>query len=244
MRIPNDISKDAYSYMFVVLMGTGATVFYNMISNILRALGDSKTPLYFLIVSSVLNILLDILFIIPFKMGVAGAAWATILSQFLSALLSLFMGVKKFEILHLHRANFKNLKKAIIRHLKTGFPMGFQMSLMCIGIIVLRHPIVRLFLTKPSHTIYHYSDMYLTVVAPFYFILGLLAVYRTTIQSMQNGRAPFIACIIELVMRLAATLGLSGIIGYTSVCIASPLAWFGACAFLIPCYCIMIRKTS
>ena len=154
MRIPDDISKDAYSYMFVVLMGTGATVFYNMISNILRALGDSKTPLYFLIVSSVLNILLDILFIIPFKMGVAGAAWATILSQFLSALLSLFMGVKKFEI---------------------------QMSVMCIGIIVLRHPIVRLFLTKPSHTIYHYSDMYLTVVAPFYFILGLLAVYRTTI---------------------------------------------------------------
>ena len=321
MRIPDDISKDAYSYMFVVLIGTGATVFYNMISNILRALGDSKTPLYFLIVSSVLNILLDILFIIPFKMGVAGAACATILSQFLSALLSLFMGVKKFEILHLHRADFKNLKKAMIRHLKTGFPMGFQMSvmcigqlamqtvvnsmgtsavagytaaskadqlsvlvnnammtaisnyvaqnfgagnyerikqgvrasliqtelfnlIMCIGIIVLRHPIVRLFLTKPSHTIYHYSDMYLTVVAPFYFILGLLAVYRTTIQSMQNGRAPFIACIIELVMRLAATLGLSGIIGYTSVCIASPLAWFGACAFLIPCYCIMIRKTS
>lgn len=165
MRIPDDISKDAYSYMFVVLMGTGATVFYNMISNILRALGDSKTPLYFLIVSSVLNILLDILFIIPFKMGVVGAAWATILSQFLSALLSLFMGVKKFEILHLHRTDFKNLKKAIIRHLKTGFPMGFQMSVMCIGIIVLRHPIVRLFLTKPSHTIYHYSDMYLTVVA-------------------------------------------------------------------------------
>lgn len=73
MRIPDDISKDAYSYMFVVLMGTGATVFYNMISNILRALGDSKTPLYFLIVSSVLNILLDILFIIPFKMGCCGS---------------------------------------------------------------------------------------------------------------------------------------------------------------------------
>ena len=321
MKIPEDISKDAYSYMFVVLIGTGTTVFYNMISNILRALGDSKTPLYFLIFSSVLNILLDILFIIPFKMGVAGAAWATILSQFLSALLSLFMGLKKFEILHLHKADFKNLKKTMIKHLKTGFPMGFQMSVMCIGqlamqtvvnsmgtsavagytaaskadqlsvlvnnammtaisnyvaqnfgagnyerirhgvrvsliqteffnlvmcigIIVLRHPIVRLFLTEPSHAIYHYSDMYLTVVAPFYFILGLLAVYRTTIQSMQNGRAPFIACIIELVMRLAATLGLSGIIGYTSVCIASPLAWFGACAFLIPCYYTMIKKIS
>ena len=67
-------------------------------------------------------------------------------------------------------------------------------------------------------------------------LLGLLAVYRTSIQSMQNGRAPFLACMIELVMRLAATVWLSSFIGYTAVCIASPLAWFGACALLIPCY--------
>lgn len=173
--------------------------------------------------------------------GCCGSCMGDLLSQFLSALLSLFMGIKKFEILHLHRTDFKNLKKAMSRHL---IQTELFNLIMRIGIIVLRHPIVRLFLTKPAHTIYHYSDMYLTVVAPFYFILGLLAVYCTTIQSMQNGRAPFIACIIELVMRLTATLGLSGIIGYTSVCIASPLAWFGACAFLIPCYYIMIRKTS
>ena len=82
----------------------------------------------------------------------------------------------------------------------------------------------------------------LTIVAPFYFILGLLAVYRTSIQSMQNGRAPFAACMIELVMRIAATVGLSGIIGYTSVCIASPLAWFGACALLIPVYYRMMKR--
>ena len=60
MQIPADISGEAYDYMFVVLLGTGATVFYNMISNMLRALGDSKTPLYFLVFSSVLNIFLDI----------------------------------------------------------------------------------------------------------------------------------------------------------------------------------------
>ena len=89
MQIPADISGEAYDYMFVVLLGTGATVFYNMISNMLRALGDSKTPLYFLVFSSVLNIFLDILFIVPFHMRVAGAAWATILSQFFSAVLSL-----------------------------------------------------------------------------------------------------------------------------------------------------------
>ena len=115
--------------------------------------------------------------------------------------------------------------------------------IMCIGILLLRHPIVQMFLSAPTPEIYHYSDMYLTVVAPFYFILGLLAVYRTSIQSMQNGRTPFIACMIELAMRIAATVGLSGMLGYTSVCIASPLAWIGACALLIPVYYKMMDKT-
>lgn len=313
MQIPADISDAAYDYMFVVLLGTGATVFYNMISNMLRALGDSKTPLYFLVFSSILNIFLDLFFILVFHMGVAGAAWATILSQFLSALLSLLVGLKNFQVLHLRREDFRDLNASIRLHLKTGFPMGFQMSVMCIGqlamqavvnslgtaavagytaaskadqlsvlvnnammtaisnyvaqnfgagkterirmgvracliqteafnilmcagILLLRHPIVRMFLSDPTSEIYHYSDVYLTIVAPFYLLLGLLAVYRTSIQSMQNGRAPFLACMIELVMRLAATVWLSSFIGYTAVCIASPLAWFGACALLIPCY--------
>ena len=99
----------------------------------LRALGDSKTPLYFLVFSSVLNIFLDILFIVPFHMGVAGAAWATILSQFLSALFSLLVGLKNFPVLHLHREDFHDIRGTISLHLKTGFPMGFQMSVMCIG---------------------------------------------------------------------------------------------------------------
>ena len=313
MQIPADISGEAYDYMFVVLLGTGATVFYNMISNMLRALGDSKTPLYFLVFSSILNIFLDLFFILVFHMGVAGAAWATILSQFLSALLSLLVGLNNFQVLHLRREDFRDLNASIRLHLKTGFPMGFQMSVMCIGqlamqavvnslgtaavagytaaskadqlsvlvnnammtaisnyvaqnfgagkterirmgvracliqteafnilmcagILLLRHPIVRMFLSDPTPEIYHYSDVYLTIVAPFYLLLGLLAVYRTSIQSMQNGRAPFPACMIELVMRLAATVWLSSFIGYTAVCIASPLAWFGACALLIPCY--------
>lgn len=76
---------------------------------------------------------LDILFIVPFQMGVAGAAWATILSQFLSSLFSLLVGLKKFQILHLRREDFHGLRKTMILHLKTGFPMGFQMSVMCIG---------------------------------------------------------------------------------------------------------------
>lgn len=317
MKIPEDISKESYDYMFIVLLGTSATVFYNMISNILRALGDSKTPLYFLVFSSILNIFLDIIFIIPFNMGVAGAAWATILSQLLSAILSLVVGLKKYQILHIHRQDFYDLKFSLLWHLKTGFQMGFQMSVMCIGqlamqavvnalgtaavagytaaskadqvsvlvnnammtaisnyvaqnfgagnkerirvgvracliqteslnlimclgILLLRHPIVEIFLSEPTAEIYHYSDEYLTIVAPFYFLLGVLAVYRTTVQSMGNGHAPFAACIIEFIMRITATLGFSAVLGYFSVCIASPLAWFGACVLLLPCYYKMI----
>lgn len=319
MQIPQDIAKEAYDYMFVVLLGTGATIFYNTISNILRALGDSRTPLYFLVFSSILNIILDLLFILSFHMGVAGAAWATILSQFISAALSLWVGLKKYPVLHIQLQDFHHLKESLLLHLKTGFQMGFQMSvmcigqlamqavvnsigtgavagytaaskadqvsvlvnnammtaisnyvaqnfgagkwvrirqgvrasliqteglniLMCVGILLLRHPIVRLFLSEPTAEIYHYSDLYLTIVAPCYFLLGLLAVYRTTVQSMGNGRAPFLACIIELIMRLAATLGLSSVLGYLSVCIASPLAWLGACSLLIVCYYRMIRR--
>lgn len=319
MQIPQDIAQEAYDYMFVVLLGTGATIFYNAISNILRALGDSKTPLYFLVFSSILNIILDLLFILSFHMGVAGAAWATILSQFISAALSLWVGLKKYPVLHIQLQDFHHLKESLLLHFKTGFQMGFQMSvmcigqlamqavvnsigtsavagytaaskadqvsvlvnnammtaisnyvaqnfgagkwvrirqgvrasliqteglniLMCVGILLLRHPIVRLFLSEPTAEIYHYSDLYLTIVAPCYFLLGLLAVYRTTVQSMGNGRAPFLACIIELIMRLAATLGLSSVLGYLSVCIASPLAWLGACSLLIVCYYRMIRR--
>lgn len=321
MQIPEDIYVQAYAYMFVVLAGTGATVYYNMISNILRALGDSRTPLYFLIFSSLLNIVLDVIFILPLHMGVAGAALATILAQFLSAAFSNIVGFRHFSILHLRKEDFHDLREPALRHLKTGFPMGFQMSVMCIGqlamqavvnsigtaavagytaatkadqlsvlvnnammtaisnyvaqnygagltqrirggvrasllqteilnvlmcagILLMRHPIVELFLDAPSQEIYAYSDGYLLGVAPFYFILGLLAVYRTSIQSMQNSWAPFAACMIELVMRLAATLVLTSVLGYTAVCIASPLAWTGACALLIPVYFHMMGKSA
>ena len=132
-RTPEKICDMAYDYMFAVLLGTGTTIFYNMISNILRALGDSRTPLIFLIFSSLLNIFLDVVFIVPLQMGVAGAAWATVLSQLLSAVLCTVIGVRKFLILRLKKEDFTLLSSALKIHLSIGFPMGFQMSVMCIG---------------------------------------------------------------------------------------------------------------
>lgn len=133
MNTPADIYDRTYDYLFIMFLGTGATVFYNMISNMLRALGDSKTPLYFLVFSSLLNIVLDILFIVPFGWDVAGAAIATVLSQLLSAVLCILVASKKFEVLHLSRKILRYNRQAIMTHLKMGCPMGFQMSVMCIG---------------------------------------------------------------------------------------------------------------
>lgn len=133
MRTPEDIYAEAYSYMFIVLLGTGATVFYNMISNMLRSLGDSRTPLFFLIFSALLNVVLDIVFILPLNMGVAGAAWATVLSQLLSAVLCTVVGMRNFDVLRTRRADFADWRRTAAKHLAVGFPMGFQMSVMCIG---------------------------------------------------------------------------------------------------------------
>ena len=133
MRTPDEIMDMANDYMFVVLLGTGTTVFYNLISNLLRALGDSRTPLVFLVLCSLLNVALDIVFIVPLRMGVAGAAWATVLSQLLAFLLSTLVGVRRFEALRLRRADFFRLGHAARVNLKVGFPMGLQMSVMCIG---------------------------------------------------------------------------------------------------------------
>ena len=101
MQTPEDIFADAYAYLFVILLGTGATVFYNIISYMLRALGDSRTPLVFLVLSSLLNIGLDILFIVPFHMGVAGAAWATVAGYCVGGIIPLVFFITHRSGLHL-----------------------------------------------------------------------------------------------------------------------------------------------
>lgn len=138
MNTPEDIFHDAYVYIIIIYAGIGALVFYNLMACILRALGDSKTPLYFLIVSSILNIILDLVFILNLQMGVAGAAFATVISQFISGVLCLIYTAKKYPILHLKKKDWKwdtNLAK---KHMYIGLPMAFQFSITAIGVIVLQ----------------------------------------------------------------------------------------------------------
>ena len=141
MNTPSNIMKDASAYIIILYAGNVAIIFYNMMAAILRALGDSKTPLYFLIVSSVLNIILDLVLIINFKMGVAGAAYATVISQGVSALLCVIYTYKKYKILRLKKEDFKVKKKYYRKHLKIGIPMALQFSITAIGIMTVQSAI-------------------------------------------------------------------------------------------------------
>ncbi len=138
LRTPSDIIEPAYEYLFIMFVGIFATVFYNLSSNIIRALGDSKTPLYFLIFASILNIFLDLLFILKFGMGVSGAAWATVISQAVATVLCIVFMFIKFPILKLRKKDWEIDKSFAYEHLYVGIPMGFQMSVLSIGIIALQ----------------------------------------------------------------------------------------------------------
>lgn len=138
MNTPENIIRDSETYIRIIFLGSIAVFFYNIASSILRAIGDSKTPLYFLILASILNVGLDLIFIINFDMGVAGAAYATIISQAVSAILSLLYGYFKYPILRLKKEDFKVKKSMYIKHLKMGIPMGLQFSITGVGIIIVQ----------------------------------------------------------------------------------------------------------
>ena len=138
MRTPSELLDDATTYLRILFIGLGATFFYNTLSAIIRALGDSRTPLYFLILSSVVNILLDLLFILHFGMGVAGAAWATVLSQLLSALCCLWFVSRHFPILRLRHSDWHSSDRMYSDLLKQAIPMGFHFSIIALGAVILQ----------------------------------------------------------------------------------------------------------
>ncbi len=125
--------KDAYSYLFIIFLGIPFTIFYNFISGMLRAVGDSRTPFIFLAVSTVLNILLDLLLIVVFDAGVAGAAVATVASQGLSAFSCLVYTVKRQPVLRIKRSEMRLNMKDVANHFMMGIPMGLQFSITAIG---------------------------------------------------------------------------------------------------------------
>lgn len=138
MNAPEELIGDISSYMAIIYAGLFATCAYNALSSVLRALGDSRSPLYFLIISALLNVAMDIGFIVIFHMGVEGCAYATVIAQGISAALCLVYIIKKFEVLRLKKRDFTFSLFVIRKLLSLGVPMGLQFSITAIGTIIVQ----------------------------------------------------------------------------------------------------------
>lgn len=138
MNTPEDVIEYSYIYILTIFIGIPITFLYNILSGIIRAIGDSITPLLFLVVSTIINLGLDILFISQFDMGVFGAALATVLSQLISGILCLLLVVKKFSILHIKRNEWKPDFRLMVELCLMGLPMGLQYSITAIGSVILQ----------------------------------------------------------------------------------------------------------
>ena len=138
MRTPEEIFPEAYRYIFLVFMGSAFTILYNLASSVLRALGDSRTPLVFLVTAVVVNVLLDLLFMGGCGMGVEGAALATVLSQAASGLACLLYIRRKVPALHLTRRDLRPNLRRMRTIAAIGVPMGLQFSITAVGSILLQ----------------------------------------------------------------------------------------------------------
>ncbi len=139
MQTPPDIIiQQAQEFISVILGGMFASMAFNLLSNMIRALGDSRTPLFFLIFAVIINVILDLVFIINFHMGIAGAGYATVIAQISASLMCVIYIKRKIPLLQVSKSDFKIDKDTIFTHLNAGLPMAFQSSIIAIGAVVLQ----------------------------------------------------------------------------------------------------------
>ncbi len=138
MQTPPEILNQAQEFISVILEGMFAAMAFNLLSNMVRALGDSRTPLFFLIFAVVINVVLDLVFITQFNMGVAGAGYATVIAQMSASLMCFIYIKRRIPLLQISKSDFKDLKEEYRVHLNAGLPMAFQASIIAIGAVVLQ----------------------------------------------------------------------------------------------------------
>ena len=144
IKTPDELYDNAFKYIVIIFWGTGAAILFNLFSNMLRAIGNSKWPLYFLIIACIVNIVLDYLFILSFKMGVAGAALATVISQITASLLC-FEYIRRYvPELQAKGSDWKVTKYDLWEHIRVGIPMAVQVAIIAIGIVILQWALNRL----------------------------------------------------------------------------------------------------
>ncbi len=137
-----EVYEAAHTYLLIIFSGLFSQMFYNIVTAALRAMGDAFTPFLFLVFATALNIVLDIVFIVSFHWGVAGAAWATVLTQSLAGLGSWIYAFARYKKLRLHKSDWHIAFRSFWEHLRNGLPLGFQFSILAIGIIIMQEAII------------------------------------------------------------------------------------------------------
>ena len=135
LSTPPEIIDNAFNYIIIIFYGIPTAMLFNLFANVMRAVGDSRTPLYILAFSCVLNIVLDLVFILILKTGLSGVACATLIAQLTSGLFCIPVIFKKLPMLKLRKTDWKFNRGEISKHLKLALPVGFQMSIIAIGSI-------------------------------------------------------------------------------------------------------------
>ncbi|WP_143444265.1 MATE family efflux transporter [Companilactobacillus bobalius] len=319
MQTPKVLLHDSFIFLEIIFAGIFSFVGFDFLGNTMRALGDSRVPLFFLIVSTVLNILLELVFILYLKMGVAGAGLATVVAQTITFVILYFYIRKHIPYLILTRDDFKIDMDEIKELLKISLPMGFQSSIIAIGSIILQfmlntlganavaaytvagrveqiatlpafsfglalvnftaqnmgakkfdrilkgvkdgilvsvisslvigifliffgQSISHLFMNGSETKVLNLIQIYYYFNGSTYFILSILFIVRYTLQGLGNQKAPTIAGIAELLMRVFAGVVLIRIFGFYGAAMANPLAWTGSVLVLVSTWNIEIKK--
>ena len=321
MNTPADIIDHAYNYIVVIFIGIPTVFLYNMVSGVIRSLGDSKTPVVFLVLSSIINVVLDFFLILVCKMGVAGAGWATVTSQLISGLTCLIYMYKKYDILKGDKSERVLDRRFITNLCMNGVPMGLQYSITAIGSTILQAAvntlgstyvaamtagskmfnftccpfdalgstmatyagqnvgaakikrlgqgvrsamiigsvysvlslialyfttdyIALLFVNASETTIIALTRQFILASACFYIPLTGVNVVRFCIQGMGFSVFAISAGILEMIGRASAAIILIPSIGFMGACLASPIAWIAADAFLFPAFIHCAKKLN
>lgn len=210
--VPNDILNDASTYMQLYFLSMLPGVIYNIGAGILRAIGDSKTPLYYLVVCSFVNVLFDYLFVVEMKMGIAGAAIATVIAQVVCAILVTIklMHAKGCYQLHLDKISFdKNVLKKII---KIGMPAGIQSTMYSIANIILQTHINNF----GTNTIASWA-VYIKIDALFWMVMAAFGASITTFVGQNYGAG--------LYKRVRKGMKISLLMSFISAGLISSLLW-------------------
>ena len=319
LKTPDEIIGDTESYMRIIMMFSAVTIAYNMLAGMMRAIGNSKAPLYFLVISTFVNIGLDILFVKGFEMGVAGAAYATVISQGVSVILCFIYVMKKCNFLIFRKTDLIFDRELLSDLASTGLSMGLMYAIVSVGSVILqgavnslgtstitahtaarkiddifmlplstasmsastftsqnfgagkmdrvkkgikysiliafawsafsvlvvllfRRPLIVALTGTTDKTVISTASQYIIWNVSFFFVLSVLIILRSSLQGVGRKLVPVSGSVMELLLKVLASLVIAPQLGYFGICILEPVIWLVCSLMVIADYIVFIRQ--